>query len=208
MNEINQPNYSPPPDFPATPIAPSPLQSAPPRQKVLSKIARTVKEGVLLMLLANATAVVLTLAHAKFFLQSGVQTQGVNQMLRGNLIVFFALAVIVFPVMEEAIFRGLPNLVMRLSTRPETRLRFVLWLLFGLASSLLFAALHGMRQIGVPPHARFAFQTLPVPQLLMGLWAWRVATLRGLRYSMLLHATFNFSSLILSFVALALGQKI
>ncbi len=202
MNEINQPTYSPPPDFPATLTVSQPAPSA------ASQVARTVKEGVLLMFLANATVVGLTLAHANFFLQSEAQTQGVDQMLRGNLLGFFALAVVIFPVMEEAIFRGLPSLLMRLTTKPETRARLVLWLLFGLASSLLFASLHGLKQIGAPTHESFVFQTLPVPQLLMGLWAWRVATLRGLRYSMLLHATFNFSSLILAFVALALGQKI
>jgi membrane protease YdiL (CAAX protease family) len=199
MNEFSTSTASPDPFE-------SPKNDTPP-QSTLSKAARTIAEGFVLLIVAQALSVLLTLLGAKFFLQSTAQSQGVDQLLSRNPLFFVALAVIVAPVMEEAIFRGFPSLVMRAATRPESSARHVVWLLFGLASSLLFAAMHGVKS-NAAGMASIAFQTLPVPQLAVGLWAWHVATLRGLRYSMLLHATFNGLAVLLALLALALGLKI
>ena len=180
--------------------AASPSAVAPSRPSALSKSARTVGEAFALLWLSLFAMVLLKLLNARFFMPSQDQAQDITLAL-GQPIKFFLLAVLVAPVVEELIFRGIPGLLMRFATKPQTRARHIAWMVFGLASSLLFASMHGMQRIGTPPHQIITFQTLPLPQFLVGLWAWRVATQRGLQYSMLLHATYNLIPFMLSLQA-------
>ena len=202
MNEINQPTYSPPPDFPAPMSAPAPLQPTSPHPNTLSKIARTIGEAFALFLVVGVLMVVLQALHADFLMPSKDQSNGVENLIAASPARLFFAAVIVAPLLEELIFRGIPMLLMRLSTKAETRARFVFWIVFGIASAVLFSSMHGLKQVGVPPHLRTVFQTLPLPQLVLGLWLWRVATQRGLQYSMLLHGTFNLVTFTLALQAM------
>lgn len=202
MNEINQPNYSPPPDLPAPINAPPPLPPAPPRQSVLSKIARTVGEAFALFFIMIFLVGVLHALHADFLMPSQDQAQGVASRLTASPAKLLVAAVLLAPLLEELFFRGIPMLLMRLTTKAETRVRLIVWIVFGLASAVIFSSMHGLKQIGTPPHMRTVFQTLPLPQLVLGLWLWRVATQRGLQYSMLLHATFNLITFTLALQAM------
>jgi Type II CAAX prenyl endopeptidase Rce1-like len=91
-----------------------------------------------------------------------------------------------FPLGEELIFRGLPMLVLWLSARKISSLERAnlpfAWLL-GIAAATVFSLAHGIGSSGFH---------LPLPQLVLGVWLWWIATRRGLGFSILAHGTYNF----------------
>ena len=121
----------------------------------------------------------------KFFLPSDQNTESIFALLK-NPLVLLLLGVVVAPLWEEAAFRGVPSLLLRRVQRVrgksvETR-DFWFWTL-GIVSSFAFAIVHGANDKGAIH--------LPLPQLVMGFLLWRTAIDRGLRYSILMHATYN-----------------
>jgi len=90
--------------------------------------------------------------------------------------------VLVGPLCEELLFRGLPSLAARaLERRLSPRTGGAAVLALAAVSSLVFAWMHH-RVLGA----------MPLPQLAFGALAWSVAWRRGLRYSVLLHVFVNF----------------
>jgi membrane protease YdiL (CAAX protease family) len=91
-----------------------------------------------------------------------------------------------FPLGEELIFRGVPMLVLWLSARKlpsleRANLPFA-WVL-GIVAAVVFSLAHGIGSVGFH---------LPLPQLVLGVWLWWIATRRGLGFSILAHGTYNF----------------
>jgi membrane protease YdiL (CAAX protease family) len=109
-----------------------------------------------------------------------------------SLIVMLLVAVLIGPLIEEALFRGVPLLITNALKRsgrfdPQEPIRIgqrVLpahWLI-GVLAALLFSVSHGLGD---------AYPHFPLPQFIAGLWFWWVAYSRGLRYSILMHGTYN-----------------
>ena len=139
---------------------------------------------------------VLHFAQLKFFMASDANSSEL-QKLTANPLQLLLMVVIVAPLAEELIFRGFPSLLLRglWKTRNwsvDAKSNWY-WLL-GSISAFLFSVAHGLGD---------KTMHLPLPQLLMGFVLWHVAMQRGLRYSMLMHATYNLlpGLLILSQVA-------
>ena len=91
-----------------------------------------------------------------------------------------------FPLGEELIFRGLPMLLLWLSARklpPLERANLPQAWVLGVIAAILFSLAHGIGSSGFH---------LPLPQLVLGVWLWWIATRRGLGYSILAHGTYNF----------------
>ena len=130
----------------------------------------------------------------KFFLASEQNTKGIADLLKNPLELFFKVVVIA-PLLEEVVFRGVPSLLLRRVWRVRNRQSTSdawYWTLV-IASSLLFAIMHGINDQGTIH--------LPLPQLVVGFVLWRTAINRGLRYSILMHATYN--SVVVGLVLLA-----
>lgn len=160
--------------------------------------AKTVKEGLLLILFNAFFGAILHALHLRFFLPSDANSGALAEVMKKPLLMFL-LAVIVAPLWEELVFRGVPSLLVRgvwklRAWSADARENWY-WG-FGTVAAFLFAVAHGLGD--KTPH-------LPLPQLLMGFFLWRAAMTRGLRYSMLLHATYNFVPFLL---ILAFGDKI
>jgi Type II CAAX prenyl endopeptidase Rce1-like len=93
---------------------------------------------------------------------------------------------VLFPLGEELIFRGVPMLVLWLSARKLPSLERAnspfAWVL-GIVAAVVFSLAHGIGSTGFH---------LPLPQLVLGVWLWWIATRRGLGFSILAHGTYNF----------------
>lgn len=120
---------------------------------------------------------------------SSVQNTGLTWT---GLIVVLLVAVLIGPLLEEAIFRGVPLLITNALKRsgrfePQKPIRVLQWVLpahwlIGLLAALLFSVSHGLGD---------SYLHFPLPQFMAGLWFWWVAYSRGLRYSILMHGTYN-----------------
>lgn len=151
----------------------------------LHPAAITAFEALALAALSLAAIKLLQLAHLAFFLpaQSSVQTLEVLRQISPAMLVFTG--VLVAPLIEESVFRGIPFVLLRSvnksATISQTTRAATFWVL-GCCGAVLFALSH----VGaiLSPH-------LPLPQLMFGLWSWRVVNLRGLRHSFLLHGVYN-----------------
>ena len=121
----------------------------------------------------------------KFFLPSAQNTESIAALLK-NPALLLLLGVVVAPLWEELVFRGLPSWLLRRVRRNQNQslaTRDVWFWTLCVVSSFAFAIVHGANDKG-EIH-------LPLPQLVMGFLLWRVAIERGLRYSILMHATYN-----------------
>jgi Type II CAAX prenyl endopeptidase Rce1-like len=91
-----------------------------------------------------------------------------------------------FPLGEELVFRGVPMFVLWLSARKLPSLERAnlphAWVI-GIAAATVFSLAHGIGSSGFH---------LPLPQLVLGIWLWWIATRRGLGFSILAHGTYNF----------------
>ena len=129
---------------------------------------------------------VLSSLHLTLLMASQENVNDLNDQSLKNPFVLLILTVIAAPCIEESLFRGLPCLLLRLvaQTRDLSQLRghWLYWPL-GTAAALIFAILHGLGDHKLH---------VPLPQLILGLWSWRVINTRGLRYSILLHGAYNF----------------
>ena len=93
---------------------------------------------------------------------------------------------VLFPLGEELVFRGVPMFVLWLSARKipsleRANLPFA-WVI-GIAAAVVFSLAHGIGSAGFH---------LPLPQFILGVWLWWIATRRGLGFSILAHGTYNF----------------
>jgi membrane protease YdiL (CAAX protease family) len=93
--------------------------------------------------------------------------------------------VVLFPLGEELLFRGVPMLVLWWSGRTKPVLERAnspwAWAL-GVVAALMFSLAHGVGSPGFH---------LPLPQLFLGVWLWWVVTRRGFGYGILAHGTYN-----------------
>lgn len=120
----------------------------------------------------------------KFFLASDANSSEIGKMIARPLVLFF-MVVIFAPIVEETIFRGTSRLVVsgiwKLRNWSADARDNWYWIV-GSISAFLFSVAHGLGDGRIH---------LPLPQLVMGFLLWHVAMQRGLRYSILMHATYN-----------------
>jgi membrane protease YdiL (CAAX protease family) len=178
--------------------SPSPFTAAvdkpaalPPRT---NHVRRTMLEAIYVLGFNLVLTLLLYMMNLSFFMPSSGNTQGLERLSK-NPLLLLVLGVIVAPLIEELLFRGVPFVLFRAVQRwngwGEKGRQTLCWTLGGMAA-VLFAVAHGIE--GTKVH-------LPLPQLVLGLWSWHVINQRGLRYSILLHATYN--SLPVGFMVLA-----
>lgn len=128
--------------------------------------------------------VILNAAGLKFFLASDANSSEL-QKLTANPFQLLLMVVVLAPVVEELLCRGIPSLLVRglWKTRNWSADAKSNWYwLVGSISAFLFSIMHGLGD---------KTMHLPLPQLFMGFVLWHVAMQRGLRYSILMHATYN-----------------
>jgi membrane protease YdiL (CAAX protease family) len=163
---------------------PPPQSLLEPAQNESNQFGRTIGEAFGLCFANIVLSVVLTLAHLKFFLASEANSKGLQDLTK-NPLQLMLMVVVLAPVLEELMCRGIPSLLVRgiWKTRnwSEDARSHWYWLL-GSISAFLFSIAHGLGDKAMH---------LPLPQLLMGFILWRTAMKRGLRFSMLMHATYN-----------------
>lgn len=109
-------------------------------------------------------------------------------------LVLLAFGVLILPPLEELVFRGVPLGLLRLLGGG----RVLFWLL-GLLGAALFALAHALTL--EPGGSALAVSGFPLPQFVLGLWSWRVATSRGLGYSVVLHMAYNLVPILLLLVS-------
>jgi membrane protease YdiL (CAAX protease family) len=115
-------------------------------------------------------------------------SKSIAREIRNDPIKFFFTGVIVFPLVEEIIFRGIPE--------------FFLWMfsptgnhwIFGIIVSAVFAAVHGFEDEKGNP-------ILPLPQFAGGLVLWYVMRQYGLCYAFAVHALTNSLALVMAVVS-------
>ncbi|MCX7782320.1 MAG: CPBP family glutamic-type intramembrane protease [Meiothermus sp.] len=109
--------------------------------------------------------------------------QGFNQDF-----LFFATATILLaPLLEEALFRGLAlRAYRRLLPGLGSRLRFWLW---GTLSTVAFSLVHGESFTHLAPHA-----------LIFGYILWRIAVSRGFWNAVVAHSAYNLTAILLALV--------
>lgn len=166
------------PELPVEAIAPE----HPPEPDRQGLLRRTVLEGAMLFVLSALIGSALQKFNLGIFLASEQNTNGISAVLKLNPLLLVGAGLIAAPILEESLFRGLPYWLCQRFARPPritARMSFQISWIVGISAALLFAAAHGPGN-------------LPVPQLMVGLWSWHVIRTRGLRYSMLLHAAYNF----------------
>lgn len=145
----------------------------------------TVREALMLVMLSMALSILLTVSHFDFLLASRENANSIHQLAKIDVRYLLLLAVVGAPLLEESLFRGIPSAVLRAVAKRRyhgfpQRCQFY-WPI-GAAAALLFAVLHGAGSVTIH---------VPLPQLMVGMWSWHVVNTRGLRYSMLLHASYN-----------------
>ena len=152
----------------------------------LGATGKTIHEALFLAMTALWLSVLLSSLHLTALMASQENAKGLTDLEKMSPILLLGAAVLLAPCIEESLFRGLPFLVLRLvgGTLDPERLR-AQWLYWpiGTAAALIFAIAHGAGD-----HTLH----VPLPQLMLGLWSWHVINTRGLRYSILLHGTYNF----------------
>lgn len=161
---------------------------------------KTMLEAMVLTAVTTGMGTSLALFGLDGLLAGKANHQAIASLASFNPLLLLFLGVAAAPVYEEALFRGLPLLILRgvwrrRWMRRKAR-RHLFWVLGG-TSAVLFALMHRLgSSIG-----------LPLPQLVAGLWLWRVANLRGLRYSILLHATYNSLPILIVTIACAFSPS-
>ncbi len=136
-----------------------------------------------------------------FLMPSQENVDGIASLIKKPWLLLL-LGVIVAPLWEDLAFRGLPSLLLRRVRRHQNReiaTRDAWFWTLGIVSSLAFSVLHAINDKG-EIH-------LPLPQLLIGFFLWHVAIARGLRFSILLHATYNGIAMLLVLLAGSALQK-
>lgn len=92
--------------------------------------------------------------------------------------------VLSIPVVEEIIFRGLPNLFLNdKSNKLHWRV--------GVSQALLFSLGHNLT-FDDKDKLSFMTNAFPIPQFIAGLYLWKVSRERGFLHSTLAHIAFNF----------------
>lgn len=173
-----------------------PPESKPESKMVLAK--RTMIEALLLFGVNAVLLVLLSAAGLKFFLASEANTDELKKLTMQPLLMF-VVVVLGAPLIEEILFRGTSSLVVRgiWKVRSWSRDARDNWFwIIGAISAFLFSVAHGIGD---------KTMHLPLPQLLMGFILWRTAMQRGLRFSILMHATYN---LLPALLMLAFGGKL
>ncbi|HVF85079.1 MAG TPA: CPBP family intramembrane glutamic endopeptidase [Abditibacteriaceae bacterium] len=164
---------------------PAPPQTQPSLEPDRSRwFGQTVREAMVLFVINIVIGAILHVAQLKFFMASEANSSEL-QKLTGNPLRLLLMVVVVAPIFEELLCRGVPSLLVRgiWKTRNwsvDARSHWY-WIL-GSTSAFLFSVAHGLGD---------KTMHLPLPQLIMGFVLWHVAMQRGLRYSMLMHATYN-----------------
>lgn len=92
------------------------------------------------------------------------------------------------PLLEEAIFRALPQLLVKNKTRED------LWNV-GIPTSVLFALVHNMKHDEEGNEIVFATDRIPLYQFISGLFLWKLMRERGLPHSILAHGVNNSAAL-------------
>lgn len=163
---------------------PPPPSLLEPTQNEPNRFGRTISEAFGLCFANIVLSVALNAAGLKFFLASEANSKGLQDLTK-NPLQLMLMVVVMAPVLEELLCRGIPSLLVRgiWKTRDwsEDARSHWYWLL-GSISAFLFSIAHGLGDKAMH---------LPLPQLLMGFILWRTAMKRGLRFSMLMHATYN-----------------
>lgn len=129
--------------------------------------------------------VVLTQLHISVLLPGKENVAALTKLRVLSPTLLLMAAIILAPVIEESLFRGLPYLLNRFLAQRNlisAAARPLFFWATGGCAAILFALAHADR--GPTFH-------LPMAQLLFGLLSWRIINKRGLRYSMLFHATHN-----------------
>ena len=143
-------------------------------------VRRTMLEALALLAINLPLGLLILALRLDFLRASDANVEGLEMVRNLSPWLLLVAAVVLAPLVEEALFRGLPRLAYR-AADPPARNRVAFWVVGGLAAAL-FAWLHSFGGAGL---------ALPLPQLLLGLWSWKVVNERGLRYSVLLHGTYN-----------------
>ena len=144
---------------------------------------RTVLEGLALFAVNIVVGLAVVALNLTALRPSDANLEGLSFVSQVSPALLVLVAVVLAPVLEELVFRGVPlALFRRVRAGLGARAGAVGWALGGTFAAL-FAVAHAFGG------ASFAF---PLPQFLLGLWSWRVALERGLPHSMLLHAVYNF----------------
>ena len=142
------------------------------------------REALLMFGFNLVLGVIISKLGWKFLLSSDANSSEIAKLIK-NPAALFLMAVVLAPVLEELFCRGLPSLILRGVWRARdwsVDARDNWYWIFGAASSFVFSVMHG---------AGDNVLQLPLPQLIMGFLLWHVAIHRGLRYSILMHATYN-----------------
>ncbi len=162
---------------------------------------QTMKEALALCVANVFLGVSLTALGWKFFLPSDANSSDLEKMSSRPLVLFL-MVVVLAPILEETIFRGTSSLIVRgiwklRQWSVEARNNWY-WIV-GSISAFLFSIAHGVGDNRMH---------LPLPQLIMGFLLWRTAMQRGLRYSMLMHATYNTLPALLMLAQLIFEHKV
>lgn len=141
-------------------------------------------EAVGLFLINMCLGTLLSILGWKFFLASEANSSEIGKMIARPLVLFF-MVVVFAPIVEETVFRGTSRLIVsgiwKLRNWSADARDNWYWIV-GSISAFLFSVAHGLGDGRIH---------LPLPQLVMGFLLWHVAMRRGLRYSILMHATYN-----------------
>jgi len=130
-----------------------------------------------------------------------VGNEGAEELSRED----FVLLAVVIPIVEELVFRWLPNALVSLvvwihsptaRNRPRGEPRPMRWWL-GIPVAVGFALLHNLTDdpavtgLELAPGQTLSFESLPLPQLALGLFLWNVVRRFGLRQAIFCHALHN-----------------
>lgn len=143
-------------------------------------VRRTILEALALLAINLPLGLLILALRLDFLRASDANVEGLEMLRDLSPWLLLGVAALLAPLVEEALFRGLPRLAYR-AADPQARNRVAFWAV-GSLPIIVFAWLHSLGG---------AVLTLPIPQLLLGLWAWKVVNERGLRYAILLHGTYN-----------------
>lgn len=117
--------------------------------------------------------------------------EGAVRQLKRNPARATAIYALAVPLVEEALFRGMPSLLLDLLGADRAEVGT------GIVSSLAFAALHGLRskddQNG---KTEYKLKYFPPEQFVLGMFYWHVCRTMGLGYSILSHVAINSTALL------------
>lgn len=188
------PDFSTPANLPP-PIPRPDEEPGPHHTPSLVLVKQTLLDAVLMVMVNLILILALSGLHLTMLLPGQENVAALRKMRALSPALLFVAAILLAPVLEESLFRGLPYLLSRFLERrqlvSEATRPLRCWAIGGTAA-ILFALTHADR--GPIFH-------LPLAQLLFGLFSWRIINDRGLRYSMLFHATHNF--ILISFFLVA-----